>query len=359
MNGRATPAEQPAGLPGRPRVRSRATMPCTVLHALTQAAAASASLACGRSRRPPATWAGARSARSRARAPASSTTASPRAGDADAVAALGAEHRPRGAQPAQRARQPLGAGTLDLRDLLAQLARGARPACRRPRPARGRAAPRGRPARPRPGSASRRERWCRARGARRRAGSTCASRCSGSRPTVGSSRIRRSGWCRVARAMSSQPAPAAGELAAPAARARGAEAGALDRVRHRRAGERVRRGRRGAAANRRFSSTVSSPSMLVSWNTQAEPAADGRALAHRRRGRRRRAARAWARAASPAAASPSSCRRRWDRAGRRRAPRGDREIERRRARARRRSRARARRSRSAEAHARCGSAITR
>ena len=106
----------------------------------------------------------------------------------------------------------------------------------RPRPARATAGPPGRRAPPRRGSGWRRGPWCRARAARGPRMVQISSRCSGSSPTVGSSRMSRSGRCSVARAMSTSrrhppessprglrarwaPSPARSIAAATAARA--------------------------------------------------------------------------------------------------------------------------------------------
>ena len=91
------------------------------------------------------------------------------------------------------------------------------------------------------------------------------SRCSGSSPTVGSSRIRSAGRCTVARAISAsrrQPP----ESCRPSCDAR-----SRSRVRSSASSTACRASRvpnpASRAANSRFSSTVSSPSMHGSWNT--------------------------------------------------------------------------------------------
>ena len=82
-----------------------------------------------------------------------------------------------------------------------------------------------------------------------------------------------------------QPAPPAGELARRLAGAR-RQPGALDRVRHGRAREPARRARRAARRRARFSSTVSRPSTLVSWNTSPSRRRTARRARAPRRGRR-------------------------------------------------------------------------
>ena len=173
----------------------------------------------------------------------------------------------------------------------------------------------------------------------RRGWSRSSSRCSGSRPTVGSSRIRRSGRCSVARAISSEPPPSAGELprelrgprpeagaidrrsdggaqsrgrpARPAARrtagsprpsggrrrwspgTRGRAAAGRGRARARRRG-RTRGRRRGSGASRVASSSIAVvlPAPLGPSRPTSAPAGDGERQAHRAPGRRRSRARA-------------------------------------------------------------------
>ena len=272
MNGRTSPPRR--RLVCRVvRTRSRATMPTTALHALTPRLRA-----CARSRRPRGSPAGTRSRSMPGGGRGELDHRLALARDADPEAPLGTQHA---SQP-PRAREAPAPGApprpLDLGDLGADRSHGARRGRHRPRRDRGRAAPPGRPAPPPRDSGWRRGPWCRARAAPRRGWSRSAR---GARDRA-RRWARRGSAGRAGAAWRGRCRPAAATLRRAAARAERRAAPRPARSMAAATAERTRRPPSPAsrAANRRFSSTVRSPSTLVSWNTSPRRRRTGRLLAH-------------------------------------------------------------------------------